>query len=143
MSSECRQGFTLIEVLVALVITGTVVTVFFQVLSAAMRLEYSAAERVAETIYMRQAYNLVMAQDVRDDDFQWEGQEDDYQWVLTIEPVETLKTQSESDETLQIDSELYRYVFKYQSKNGRQWVIERYLQHEPDYFSEDFQRIHF
>ncbi len=137
------QGFTLIEVLVALVITGMVVTVFFQVLSAGIRLEFSSARRTGDMVDLKQVFGTVIAMDVRDDDFQWHGEHDKGQWTLEIEEVETLKKQVDSEETLQLDSELYRYVFEYENQDGRKWTLVRYAQYEPGFFSEDFKRIYF
>lgn len=134
-------GFTLIEVLVALVITGTVITVFFQVLSAGMKLEYSASERTEQVVDLTQAYSNILSQDVQDEGFEWEGEYNGSFWNFRIEHVETLKTHSETDESFNLDTELYRYVFEF-TKGGRDWQITRLMQHDPDFFSDDFKRTY-
>ena len=138
-----RAGFTLLEVLVAMVITGTVVVVFFQVLSAGLRLEYSAEQRTQEVVDLDQAFKAVLARDVRSDDFQWQGEQDGNTWELRIEEVDTQQTRAHTEDALQNTSELYRYVFEYQSRTGRKWTLSRYVQQEPGFFSEDFRRRYF
>jgi len=138
-----KAGFTLIEVLVALVITGMVVTVFFQILSAGIRLEFASSQRTSEVVDLKQVFGTVISRDVREDGFEWQGEHHGGSWSLEIEQVETLKTHMDSEESLNLDSELYRYVFEYKSKDERAWTLVRYVQYEPDFFSEDFKSIHF
>ncbi len=142
-AGEKGHGFTLIEVLVALVITAMVVTVFFQVLSAGMRLEYISVKRTGDMVQLKQVFGSVIAMDIQDDNFKWSGEHGDGRWTLGIEEVETLKSQLDSDEALQLDSELYRYVFEYENQDGHKWTLVRYVQYEPGFFSEDFRRVHF
>jgi hypothetical protein len=146
-NSDQNQGkggfFTLIEVLVSLVITGMVVTVFFQILSAGIRLEFSSAGRTDEIVDLRQVFSSLMSQDVRADNFQWQGELDGDFWSLRVEESETLRTNADSETFLNLDSELYRYVFEYTGKDAREWTLVRYVQYEPGFFSEDFKRIHF
>lgn len=139
-------GFTLIEVLVALIITGMVITVFFQILSAGIRLEFSSDQRYGEVVNLRQVFGSVITQDVREDDFEWQGEYEDGSWSLQIEQIETMKTMERYEDLetpLRIDSELYRYLFEYQSKDGRKWTLIRYAHYEPDFFSDEFKNVHF
>lgn len=138
-----KAGFTLIEVLVSLVITGMVVTVFFQILSAGIRLEFSSAGRTGEIVVLRQVFSTLISQDVRADDFQWQGELEGDFWSLRVEEAETIRTSADSETFLNLDSELYRYVFEYTGKDAREWTLVRYVQYEPGFFSEDFKRIHF
>jgi len=135
-------GFTLLEVLVALVITGMTVAVFFQVLSSGLQLEFASMQRTAETVKVNQKFNEVVASDVRDSDFEWRGGDDHGSWSLRIEQVDTEQTRAHSDDQLQVDSDLYRYVFQYQSHRGREWTLFRYAQHAADFFDQDFKRQH-
>jgi prepilin-type N-terminal cleavage/methylation domain-containing protein len=137
------HGFTLIEVLVALVITGMAVTVFFQILSSGIRLEFTSAQRTGDVVNLKQAFEAVISRDVQDRGFEWQGEYDHGSWSLQIEQAETLKTHVDADESLNIDTELYRYVFEYKSEDGREWTLVRYAQYEPDFFSEDFKNLHF
>lgn len=139
-----EAGFTLLEVLVALVITGLTVTVFLQLLSAGMRLEYRSLQRTQEIMDLEQALNKVLVQDVREDDFQWEGELGQGSWSLDIEPVQTRMQEPEDEEQgLQMPKELYRYVFTYSQEKGREWRVERYVLYDPDFFSDEFKRLHF
>ncbi len=137
------KGFTLIEVLVAMVITGLVVTVFFQLLSAGIRLEYRSIQRTKDVLNVGQAFTEVLSRDVREPDFEWRKEDKGTVRTLRIEPVETLKTHMESEQPIKLSSELYRYVFEYATEDKRQWIIVRYVQHDPDFFSEDFKSTHF
>ena len=141
--ADMPQGFTLIEVLTAMVITGTVIAVFFQVLSAAMRLELSTVDRTAQIIDARQVFAGLSVLDVRESDFAWEGRRNGFSWSLRLEEVETLDHQWEGESIAVPDSELYRYVFEHQSQDKTTISIIRYIQHHPGHFSDDFKRTHF
>ncbi len=138
-----KTGFTLIEVLVAMVITGMAVTVFFQILSAGMRLEFASSQRTGDVVNLRNLFADVISRDIREQGFEWEGEHQGGYWSLRLEQAETLMTHMDSEESLNIDSELYRYVFEYKTEGGRVWTLVRYAQYEPDFFSEDFKRTHF
>jgi len=138
-----KTGFTLLEVLVSLVITGMVIAVFFQIMSSGLRLEYNADKGVKKVVEMDQAFKALLASDVRDRDFQWEGESDGSSWTLLIQQVDTEQTRAYSDDTLHAASELYRYIFKYKTSKSREWTLVRYVQHEPGFFDEDFKRRHF
>jgi len=142
-SCKFKTGFTLLEVLVSLVITGMVLAVFFQIMSSSLRLEHSAGKAVEEAVHMEQVFKTLLAGDVRDSDFQWEGEKDGNTWTLQIQEVDTEQTRAHSENTLHMRSELYRYIFEYQSRKGKTWTLVRYVQHEPDFFDEDFKRRHF
>jgi predicted hydrolase (HD superfamily) len=130
-------------VLVAMVITGLVVTVFFQLLSAGIRLEYRSIQRTKDVLNVGQAFAKVLSEDVRQTDFEWRKEDKGNVRILRIEPVETLKTHMESEQPIKLTSELYRYVFEYTNEDKRRWTIVRYVQHDPDFFSEDFKSTHF
>ncbi len=144
-SKQIRNGtgFTLLEVLVAMVITGMAAAVFFQILSSGMRLEFDSAKRIQEVINLNQTFNEVLLSDIRKPEFQWEGEKLGDAWALHIVHVDTDKTRPRLDETLYVRSELYRYVFEYQTEDGREWTLMRCVQHAPDFFDEDFKRKHF
>ncbi len=139
-----QNGFTLMEVLVAMVITGMAVAVFFQIISSSIRLEYNSIQRTSEAVKVSQAFGKAMALDVRKNDFNWQGEHEEDSWSLRIEPVDTQKTRSYIEENhLRLSSELYKYVFKYRTHEGREWILVRYVQHEKGFFDEDFQMRHF
>ena len=138
-----EKGFTLLEVLVALVITGMTAAVFFQILSSGMRLEFDSAKRTRDIINLNQTYNKILVSDIRKPEFKKTGETSGGAWALHIEQVDTDKTRSHSRDALNVDSELYRYVFEYQTEDGREWVLIRYVQHEPDFFDIEFKSNHF
>ncbi len=137
------SGFTLLEVLVALVITGMSVAVFFQVISSGLRLEFAAVNRTSQAVHMEQTFRNLMADDVRESGFDWQGEDDKGVWELSLEQVETEQTRAHTEHQLQAGSELYRYVFDYHSRDGRKWTLVRYVRYEPDFFDEDFKRRQF
>ena len=87
MARCAPTGFTLMEVLVALVIAGLVVGVFFQVLASGLRLEFRSAEVVREVTEIRRIMDALMAMDVQDSEFAWSGEDVGLSWSLGIEPV--------------------------------------------------------
>ena len=141
--SKCFVGFTLMEVLVALVIAGLVVGVFFQVLAAGLRLEFRSAEVVREVTEIRRIMDALMAMDVQDSEFAWSGEDFGLSWSLGIEPVETVHKRGDLPEEVRLPGELYRYVLAYSMDRGRQGRIVRYVWYEPGFFHEEFKRTHF
>ena len=138
-----EKGFTLLEVLVALVITGMAAAVFFQILSSGMRLEFDSAKRTRDIVNLNQTFNKVLVSDIRKPEFKKEGETVGGSWSLRIEQVETDKVCNYSRDALNVRSELYRYVFEYRTEGGREWVLMRYVQHEPDFFDLEFKAKHF
>lgn len=140
-----KQGFTLLEVLVAVLLAGLVVTVFFQLISASLRLESNAARIAQETVDLQQAWTSIIVQDVREHDFKWQGELEGGSWSLSLEPVQTRAardTAQEVDSGFRLDSELYKYTFSFKTTQGKVSSLQRLVLHEPGFFAPEFKTRH-
>ena len=133
-------GFTLLEVLVALVIVSITVTVFFQLLSSSTRLEFRSRRAMDFTVQTTQAFRDLMFFDVRDPDFPWEGERDGYAWRLRLQPLEGVQEDLEFQEVqINVPTELYRYLFTLTDRDsGRNMTLTMVQAYDTGFFSEDF-----
>ncbi len=142
----CRGGFTLIEVLVALLVVGLCVTVFFQLLSAGIKLELKTRRLGALQRDICQWLPLFDDLDVRHEDFPWQGEAAGMDWELKLYPVETSPDAAAEDNEipLKLTHELYRYVldlhYGFRRRKHLQLVFFRY--YKRGYFSDDFKDCH-
>ncbi|PTN35142.1 hypothetical protein C6366_11520 [Desulfonatronum sp. SC1] len=140
---QCPAGFTLMETLVAVIITSLTVTVFFQLLSGSMNLERKGRDLVQELILADRAFEELQRLDVRDPDFPWEGEAHGLTWRLEIHPVDIASPTIEEDElALRLPQELYLYVFHYGRKGDPGRTIQRHIAHAPDFFDDRFRSVH-
>lgn len=137
-------GFTLLEVMVSLLIVSLVVTVYLQIFSSGLKLEYNSRQHMQKLKQAQQKFETLLQEDVRSEDFQWEGEKDGFKWSLEIKPVE-VKDQPISEETsLKINSELYQFIFHYYGSSKKNPIkFTRYVQYSPDFFSLQFKKDHF
>ncbi len=144
---DCR-GFTLLEMMVAVVIVGLTVTTFFQLFSSSLRLESKARGFDEIIVAGEQTFDLLLARDLRRDDFPWSGEEENFSWELKLETVEVKPADSDvqTDPALALrwPSELYRLVFTIRDRNrpGRTLRLVTYRQVAPGYFTDDFKKEH-
>lgn len=137
-----QDGFTLIEVLVSMVIVALVVTVYFQLLSSGMKLEYKSRQHTRELLVAQQVFESILQKDVRSDDFKWEGEDREHKWTLDIKAIDIQEENIDEDILLKKPSELYQLTFKFfVSKNGFIKLI-RYVRFDPNFFSEEFKNKH-
>ncbi len=141
---KSSTGFTLLEVLVSLLIVSLVVTVYFQLISSGMKLEYKSRQHMQRLTEAYQKFESLIQKDVRSEDFQWKGEEKGYKWSLEIKPLE-IKEQPLSEETsLKLSSELYQFIFLYSSSsNNKPIKFIRYVHYSPNFFSLEFKQDHF
>ncbi|HDS16238.1 MAG TPA: type II secretion system protein [Proteobacteria bacterium] len=145
-----ERGFTLLEMMVAVLIVGLVVTTFMQLFGASLRLEQKARGFDEIVVRGRQTFAWLLACDPRADDFPWSGTTDNFTWRLRLEAVEVRpgpEAATQSDEeavTLRWTSELYRLVlFLQDAQNpGRHLRLVAYRQVSPGYFTDEFKEKH-
>ncbi|MEG6550782.1 type II secretion system protein [Desulfocurvibacter africanus] len=151
-SQVSQAGFTLMEVLVAAVIVGLTVSVFFQLLSGSLRLEVRSRQTAEAVVESRMLFDQLMAMDVRDDEYPWSGEAEGRAWNVSMYAVDVpapLDADAQSDEqsedellTVRTPSELYRFVLDFTARGGRNVRLSLYRDYEPGYFNDDFKNDH-
>ncbi len=143
-----NSGFTLLEMMVAVLVVGLTVTTFFQLFGASLRLERRGRGFDEVVVIGRQTMAQLLARDLRKDEFPWSGEVENFAWDLHLEPVD-VKPDADADAAeagipLRWASELYRLVFTIQDKNrpGRHLRLVAYRQVAPGYFTDDFKEKH-
>ncbi|MEA3333487.1 MAG: type II secretion system protein [Pseudomonadota bacterium] len=151
MISGDERGFTLLEMMVAVMIVGLTVTTFFQLFGASLRLEQRARGFDEIIVLGRQTFAFLQARDLRKDEFPWSGEIENFSWSLRLEPVD-VKPEVEDNGVVDSESvalrwtsELYRLVFAMQDmrRSGRHLRLVNYSQVKPGYFTDEFKEEHF
>lgn len=147
-----QAGFTLMEVLVAAVIVGLTVSVFFQLLSGSLRLEVRSRQTAEAVVESRMLFDQLMAMDVRDDEYPWSGEAEGRAWNVSMYAVDVpapldadaRSAEQSEDEllTVRTPSELYRFVLDFTARGGRNVRLSLYRDYEPGYFTDDFKNEH-
>ena len=143
-----ERGFTLLEMMVAVLIVGLTVTTFFQLFGASLRLEQRARGFDEVIVLGRQTFALLRARDIRKDEFPWSGEVENFSWSLRLEPVDVKPDEDAvvDDETINLrwTSELYCLVFALQDirRPGRHLRLVAYRQVKPGYFTNEFKEEH-
>ena len=147
-SGRSERGFTLLEMMVAVLIVGLTVTTFFQLFGASLRLEQRARGFDEVIVLGRQTFALLRARDIRKDEFPWSGEVENFSWSLRLEAVD-VKPEADAvvdDEavTMRWTSELYRLIFALQDvrRPGRHLRLVAYQQVKPGYFTDEFKEEH-
>ncbi len=142
--SSNNSGFTLLEMMVAVLVVGLTVTTFFQLFGASLRLEQRGRGFDEVIVVGRQTFVELLVRDLRKDEFPWSGEVEDFSWELQLEAVD-VKPEVDAEAAdegvaLRWTSELYRLVFTIQDKNrpGRHLRLVAYRQLNPGYFTDDF-----
>ena len=151
MTSSDERGFTLLEMMVAVMIVGLTVTTFFQLFGASLRLEHRARGFDEIIVLGRQTFAFLQARDIRKDEFPWSGEVENFSWSLRLEPVDVkpeddaVANADSEAVTLRWTSELYRLVFAMQDRErpGRHLRLVSYSQVKPGYFTDEFKEEHF
>ena len=148
MPGRGERGFTLLEMMVAVLIVGLTVTTFFQLFGASLRLEQRARGFDEIIVLGRQTFALLLARDLRSDEFPWSGESENFSWNLRLEPID-VKPEAEATVeaeaiTLRWTSELYRLIFSLQDirRPGRHLKLVAYQQVKPGYFTDEFKEEH-
>lgn len=146
MTPREANGFTLMEVLVAMVIVGLVVVVFFQLLSGSLGLELKSRQKIETALLARQTFDDLMRQEVRSDDFVWEGTVAGHPWTLTIAELDAEKIDDDTpaEVRLQHTSGLYAFTFTMFDSARRTGSFRLYLEqaYPTGHFSEAFLQRH-
>ena len=131
------------EVLVALTIVAMAVTVYFQLMSAGMKLQYKAEEKVEYAVQAEQLFQRLQGQDVREDEFMWQGKEGQCPWELQIRPVDVQGPEWEEDQIqLTKTTELYVFILTYACPDASPITLRRMSVVDPDFFSPQFKGEH-
>jgi len=142
------SGFTLLEMMVAVLVVGLTVTTFFQLFGASLRLEQRGRGFDEVIVVGRQTFAELLARDPRQDEFPWSGEIETFSWALRLEAVDVKPDEAEvkaaESIALRWTSELYRLVFTIHDKNhpGRHLRLVAYRQLTPGYFTDDFKEKH-
>ncbi len=137
-------GFTLIEVLVAVVVVGLAVTLFSQLTSTSMNLQVKARERLGGVMTAREVFAEVMQYDVRTENFPWSGESAGNAWRLEIFPVRVAPEEApESEEEefrVKWTHEVYGFRFTYFRPGGEKFAAQlvRYKLLPVGFFSDEF-----
>lgn len=140
-----HDGFSLIEILVAVFVVGLSLTVFLQLFSGSLRLSYKSRYLLNETIRADAIFSYLLKQDIVHEDFSWSGEISDGSWDLHMNSLQTLDTLDENLKQVAFDlpAELYQLVFTLRSLDGRAVIVLTSTQtYSSGYFSEDFKKEH-
>jgi len=148
ISRSDERGFTLLEMMVAVMIVGLTVTTFFQLFGASLRLEHRARGFDKIIVLGRQTFACLQVRDLRQDEFPWSGEIENFSWSLRLEPVDVKPDEDALADgeaiTLRWTSELYRLVFTMRDRErpGRHLRLVSYSQVKPGYFTDEFKEEH-
>lgn len=143
-------GFTLLEMMVAVVLVGLVVTTFYQLFAGSLRLEIRARGFDEVVVAGRLVFAQLMSRDPRTDEFPWSGEDEKFTWSLELQeiagppPADAEALRDDEEPALRWSSELYAMVFQMQDKlrPGRHLKLMAYRQVEPGYFTDEFKDEH-
>ncbi|RLB70348.1 MAG: type II secretion system protein [Deltaproteobacteria bacterium] len=143
-----NRGFTLLEMLVAVMVVGLTVTVFFQVLSSSMKLERKGRRLDQVQLVSGQLFDFLLARDVREDDFPWRGELAVGSWELQLLPVDVREDDStafsEAEVPVKLPEELYRFVLRvhYGPGGKKLLTLTQEQRFRLGYFSDSFKEEH-
>lgn len=98
-----EEGFTLLEVLVALAILATAVTIIFQLFSAGLRNIAVSEDYVYGVVKAETKMREILSEEELTEDGWTESEEDGYTYSVTIKKTLDLKTDSLPVQVMQID----------------------------------------
>jgi hypothetical protein len=132
------------EVLVAVIIVGFTITIFFQLISSSMKLEIKSRALLETTLKAGDFFQTLMTLDIRKDDFLWEGKEKGCPWELFLYPIEVEKEIQDGEIQIKLPNELYLYrlVFYYTEERKKYMEFQQYKTHDKGYLSDDFKIDH-
>ncbi|MBN2333128.1 MAG: prepilin-type N-terminal cleavage/methylation domain-containing protein [Deltaproteobacteria bacterium] len=141
-----KRGFTLLEMLVAVLVVSLTVTVFFQVLSASMKLEQKGRRLDELQLVAGQLFDLLLAHDVREETFPWQGEVEGLPWKLTLFPIDVRDKDSVAAEEIavRLPEELYRFILQvsYGARGTALLTLTREMRFPLTYFDDAFREEH-
>lgn len=143
-----NRGFTLLEMLVAVMVVGLTVTVFFQVLSSSMKLEIKGRRLDEVQLVAGQLFEFLLSRDVREDDFSWSGELSENSWELKLFPLDIREASlslSEAEVSVNLPEEFYRFslFFHYGPRQKKLLTLMCEKRFPLNYFSDSFKAEHF
>ncbi len=134
-----EPGFSLIETLVAMVIAALSITIFFQLISAGMRLESRARSLASDQFVAGRIFDVLQRLDIRELDFPWEGEQEGVRWLVRLSPVDVPDEVVEEGFALRMDQELYALeMFLDTDSGGSTTRLLRYVAFPLDFLPTDF-----
>lgn len=106
-----QRGFSLIEVLVALVIVSISLGILFQVVSGSLRLGFRARQHQELWADAMGVFAKVLPAEFDWKNLEWEGLDDDSSWKIEIHPVALRASLQEAG--ISSAQELFKVVFVY------------------------------
>ena len=153
-SGSAQRGFTLIEMLVAVVIVAISVTVFFQLLSSSMKLAHKSRVKLARAQQADELFARLLAMDIRDEKFPWQSDAaaaDGVTWQVHLYPL-LVQDEFVAGVADHVDEghfhprllyELYRQRLELYSASGRLLVqLDTIRRFPPAWFSARFKQQH-
>ncbi|MCF8105981.1 MAG: type II secretion system GspH family protein [Desulfohalobiaceae bacterium] len=138
-----ERGFTLVEMLVAVIIVGSTLAVFFQLLSSSLRLEKRGRDQFKTLLAAKEKYMDISSLNIKDREFPWQGADGDARWTVRLER-SGCSPKKELGEALASRpySNLYKISLDFVCKGHEKVTLTRYIRFPGEYFSEEFQNQH-
>ena len=123
------------------------ITAFFELLTGSLGLERKVQEKLGLEITAREAFNKLLALDVQEEDFPWEGTADGRPYEFSLFPVELQpdeETLAQQEIVIRLPQELFGYEFKLFENEERTKFLRlvQYRGYELGYFPETFLEEH-
>jgi general secretion pathway protein I len=103
-----QKGFTLLEVLLAVIILGLAITVIMQQFSAGLRIARASNTYTTATIYAKQKLEELQAEKEIEEKEESGDFEDGYSWRVRIEPYEDYLEEEDEELFEHLPLEMYR-----------------------------------
>nr|WP_320051368.1 type II secretion system protein [uncultured Desulfuromonas sp.] len=136
------EGFSLIEMLVAVVLVGMVLTVFLQVFSGSMRLSRKSRAMLEQHLQAEQLFSRFLLQDERDDLFPWQGENETGRWEIVLQERDTVIPLEEQEEVvITLPSELFVETLTFYPVATDSSIVLQQIRRRPlNYYTEDFRQ---
>ncbi|MCF8039386.1 MAG: type II secretion system GspH family protein, partial [Desulfohalobiaceae bacterium] len=80
-----ERGFTLVEMLVAVIIVGSTLAVFFQLLSSSLRLEKRGRDQFKTLLAAKEKFMDISSLNIKNQEFPWQGADGEARWTVRLE----------------------------------------------------------
>jgi len=137
-----RQGFTLLEMLIAMIIVGLVISIFFQLLSSSINLERKARGKTHAMLTAHTIVEKLKYSDPRKDGFKWQGSKNGYTWNLRLQPISNIIFENMNEELAhrvgQTSHKVYNYSLEILKDNKPVLDLNNVREHTSNFFTIDF-----
>ena len=137
------EGFTLVEMLIAVIIVGTSLAVFFQLIASSLKLEKKSRDQFDSLIAAKETFNRLNKKDLRSDDFPWKGGDENTAWVVQMFAPGCAAISGDGEEQISTSiGNYYKIQIEAEYKDHGRVVLERYIRFPDAYFSDEFKAGH-